>query len=72
HKGLLKGRKAVCYSGFESQLEGAEIISEAVAVDGNIITSRGAGTAMKFALALVERAVSKAESDRQFRAVLCD
>lgn len=72
HKGLLKGRKAVCYSGFEAQLDGAEIGSESVVADGNIITSRGAGTAMKFALALVERAVSKAESDRQFRAVLCD
>ncbi|MDE5763923.1 MAG: DJ-1/PfpI family protein [Ruminococcus sp.] len=72
HKGLLRGRKAVCYSGFESQLEGAEIIPQAVVTDGNIITSRGAGAAMKFALALVERAVSKEESDRQFKAVLCD
>lgn len=72
HKGLLKGRNAVCYTGFEAQLEGAKISSEAVAVDGNIITARGAGAAMQFALALVERAVSKAERDRQFRAVLCD
>ncbi len=72
HKGLLKGRKAVCYTGFEAQLEGAVTGSEAVAVDGNIITARGAGAAMKFALALVERAVSKAESDRQSKAVLCD
>lgn len=72
HKGLLKGRKAVCYTGFEAQLEGAEIIDAPVAVDGNIITARGAGAAIKFGLALVEKAVSKAESDRQFRAILCD
>lgn len=72
HKGLLKGKKAVCYTGFEAQLEGAEIIDAPVAVDGNIITARGAGAAVKFGLALVERAVSKAESDRQFRAILCD
>ncbi len=72
HKGILRGRKAVCYQGFEAQLEGAEIGTGAVAVDGNIITARGAGVAMQFALALVEKAVSKAESDRQFRAVMCE
>lgn len=72
HKGLLKGKKAVCYQGFEAQLDGAEIGTGAVAVDGNIITARGAGVAMQFALALVEKAVSKAESDRQFRAVMCE
>lgn len=72
HKGLLKRKKAVCYTGFEAQLEGAEIIDAPVAVDGNIITARGAGAAVKFGLALVEMAVSKAESDRQFRAILCD
>ncbi len=72
HKGLLKGKKAVCYQGFEAQLEGAEISTGAVAVDGNIITARGAGVAMQFALALVEKAVSKAESERQFKAVMCE
>ncbi len=72
HKGLLKGKKAVCYTGFEAQLEGAEIIDAPVAVDGNIITARGAGAAVKFGLALVEKVVSKAESDRQSRAILCD
>lgn len=72
HKGILKGKKAVCYEGFESQLDGAEIDTEAVAVDGNIITARGAGVAMQFALALVEKAVSKEESERQFKAVMCE
>ena len=72
HKGILKGRKAVCYQGFEAQLDGAKVGTDAVAVDGNIITARGAGVAMQFALALVEKAVSKAESDRQFKAVMCE
>lgn len=72
HKGLLKGKKAVCYQGFEAQLEGAEVCTSAVETDGNIITARGAGVAMQFALALVEKAVSKAESERQFKAVMCD
>jgi 4-methyl-5(b-hydroxyethyl)-thiazole monophosphate biosynthesis len=72
HKGLLNGKTAVCYEGFEAQLEGAEISTGSVAVDGNIVTARGAGVAVQFALALVEKAVSKAESDRQFRAILCE
>lgn len=54
HKGLLAGRKACCYPGFEQELEGAEVLYDAVVKDGNIITSRGAGTAMKLALELVE------------------
>lgn len=72
HKGLLKGRTAVCYEGFEAQLEGATIGKTSVAVDGNIITARGAGVAVDFGLKLVEMAVSKAESDRLRMAVLCD
>lgn len=54
HKGLLDGRKACCYPGFEQELEGAEVLYDAVVKDGNIITSRGAGTAMKLALELVK------------------
>ena len=72
HKGLLNGKKAVCYEGFESQLEGAEIGMGAIAVDGNIVTARGAGVAVQFGLALVEKAVSKSESERQFRAIMCE
>ena len=72
HKGLLNGKTAVCYEGFEAQLEGAEIGTGSVAIDGNIVTARGAGVAVQFALSLVEKAVSKAESDRQFRAILCE
>ena len=40
-------------------------------IDGNIITSRGAGTAMEFALTLVETVVSPAERKRQYNAILC-
>ncbi len=72
HKGLLKSRKAVCYEGFEAQLEGAEIISAPVAEDGIFITARGAGAAIEFGLKLVEKAVSPSESARQKAAILCD
>ena len=50
--GLLEGKRAACYPGFENRLRGASVTTERVAVDGNIITSRGAGTAIPFALAL--------------------
>jgi 4-methyl-5(b-hydroxyethyl)-thiazole monophosphate biosynthesis len=58
--GLLKGKKAVCYPGYEDQLIGAEIVeNEHVVVDGKIITSKGPGTAIEFALKLVEILVDK-------------
>lgn len=50
--GLLKGRKATCYPGFEEKLTGAVTSTESVVQDGNIITSRGMGTAIPFALSL--------------------
>ncbi|MGN0982244.1 MAG: DJ-1 family glyoxalase III [Candidatus Limivicinus sp.] len=51
--GLLQGRKATCYPGMEDQLTGTIACTEPVVADGNILTSRGLGTAIPFALALV-------------------
>ena len=53
--GFLNGRIATCYPGFESKLEGAIILSTKVAVDGNVITSKGLGTAIDFSLKLIEQ-----------------
>ncbi len=50
---LLNGKKATCYPGFEEKLYGATVLSDPVVVDENIITSRGMGTAIDFALAIV-------------------
>jgi 4-methyl-5(b-hydroxyethyl)-thiazole monophosphate biosynthesis len=52
--GFLNGRIATCYPGFESKLEGAIVCATKVAVDENVITSRGLGTAIEFALKLIE------------------
>ena len=52
--GFLNGRKATSYPGFEPQLVGAEYVYDQVAIDGNVITSRGMGTAIPFSLALIE------------------
>ena len=51
--GLLKGRNATCYPGFEPQLIGANATGEAVEVSDNVITGKGPGLVMNFALALV-------------------
>lgn len=57
--GILKGKKAACYPGFEDRLKGAEVVYDQVAWDGNVTTSRGMGTAIPFALSLVAQLVSE-------------
>lgn len=52
HLGLLEGRRATCFPSFENQLSGAIVTDAPVEIDGNIITSRGAGTAADFAFVL--------------------
>ncbi len=52
--GFLQGRKATSYPGFAGQMPGAEYCEDRVVCDGRILTSRGPGTAMEFALAIVE------------------
>jgi len=56
--GLLEGKRACCFPGSEKDLLGAQVLYDPVVIDGNVITSRGAGTAILFALALVEYLVS--------------
>ncbi len=52
HRGILKGRRACCFPGFESHLEGATVTAGPVEIDGHVITSRGMGTAIDFGLAV--------------------
>lgn len=51
--GLLDGRRATCYPSFEPELRGATVTGKPVEQDGPVITGRGPGAAMAFALALV-------------------
>lgn len=51
-KGLLNGRKAICFPGFEGDLKGAQISAEPVVQDGRFVTAKGAGVALEFALKL--------------------
>ena len=54
-RGLLEGKKATCYPGFETYLQGAEYTAALVEKDDNIITGKGPGAAMEFAFAIVEK-----------------
>jgi 4-methyl-5(b-hydroxyethyl)-thiazole monophosphate biosynthesis len=62
--GLLNGKKAVIYDGMEAGLAGAVYVKENVVQDGNIITSRGPGTAMAFALKLAELLAGQERADK--------
>ena len=67
--GLLKGKKATCYPGFEQYLEGAECVKEHVVRDGNIITGMGPGAAMEFALDIVDLLAGKEKVDELVEAM---
>lgn len=52
-RGLLEGKCATCYPGFENELRGATFTKSSVVTDGNITTARGMGVALEFAKELV-------------------
>ena len=60
--GLLAGKRATCYPGFE--LPGSLADDAAVVVDGHVVTSRGPGTAMDFALQLIELLAGRSTRDQ--------
>ncbi|CAK7327687.1 unnamed protein product [Dovyalis caffra] len=63
--GLLNGLKATCYPGFMDELKssGATAVESRVQEEGNVVTSRGPGTTMEFAVALVEKLLGKEKAD---------
>ena len=52
--GLLKGKKATCYPGFETFLDGAEYTADLFTIDGNIITGKGPAAAFPYAYKIAE------------------
>jgi 4-methyl-5(b-hydroxyethyl)-thiazole monophosphate biosynthesis len=57
--GLLEGKKVTSYPGALDAFDGLDYRTDAVVQDGKLITSRGPGTAMDFALTLIENLVGK-------------
>ena len=72
--GLLSGRKFTCYPGMESGVPDGKWLDSQVVVEagesGGIITSRGAGTAGAFAVAIIGRLLGEAEANKVAQAVL--
>lgn len=64
HLGMLKGRRATCFPGFETELDGAQYTASPVETDGNVITGKGAGCAILFGHAIVSKALSKKDADK--------
>lgn len=69
--GILSGKEATCFPGLEDKLpKDARFSAKRVVVDGKVITSRGAGTAMDFSLAIVALAAGQAKADAISQAIV--
>jgi 4-methyl-5(b-hydroxyethyl)-thiazole monophosphate biosynthesis len=68
--GLLSGKRATCFPGFEGQLEGAILSEQKVVRDGNIITAAGMGVALEFGLAIIEMLLGADRAEQLARDVL--
>lgn len=55
HRGMLNGKKATCFTGFEKELMGAIISTDKVVCDGKIVTAVGAGAAFEFGFLLLAK-----------------
>ncbi|MBQ9414657.1 MAG: DJ-1/PfpI family protein [Clostridia bacterium] len=72
HKGLLRGKQAICFPGFEEALDGAVIpVGATVVADGCIVTAKGMGVATEFGLVLVEKLASREKAESLHRSIQC-
>lgn len=70
-RGLLDGKRATCYPGFEGELTGATVTKDSVVTDGNITTARGMGVALDFAKELVSLTVGEKKA-AEISAAICE
>ena len=69
--GILNGKKATCYPGFERHFPSTVAFSkDRVVVDGNVITSCGPGSAFEFALELVKQLAGKEKAEQLSKGML--
>jgi protein deglycase len=68
--GILSGRHATCFPGYENELGGATFVEQEVVRDRNVITSRGVGTAVPFALELIRYLVDTETAEKIKKAIL--
>jgi len=70
--GLLQGKKATSFPAFSSKLADQSAVEGRVVIDGRVITSRGPGTAMEFALNIVEKLFSRTKAQEIAEAMVFD
>ncbi|MCL2180190.1 MAG: DJ-1/PfpI family protein [Treponema sp.] len=71
--GIIAGKRFTCYPGMEEKItepQGCIWSDDRVVVDGNIITSRGAGTAAQWSMAIIEKLLGRTSADKIAAAVL--
>lgn len=72
HLGLLAGKEATCYEGFETQLSGAILKPDAVCVSDHIITARSAGVAQQFSFRLAALLAGQEKADHLRDSMMCE
>ena len=70
--GLLRGKEAICYPGFEDRLTGATVSDKRVVLDGKILTAAGMGVALDMGLEIVKIFCGKEASEKLRSAVIAD
>lgn len=68
-KGLLKGKNATCFPGFEDELLGANPVESGVIIDGTIVTAKGAGVAWEFGAAICSMITGEEKSLQILRGI---
>ena len=71
HMGLLAGHTATCFPGYEEELQAKEVSKDSVCVSGKIITAKGAGVAVDFALKIVEVLYGTEKSNMLRKTIQC-
>ncbi len=72
--GILEGKKATCYPGYEKELSAGKAVfsPERVVVDGRVLTSRGPGTALEFSLEIVRNLADDKTAEKLSKALLAE
>ena len=68
-KGILEGKNATCFPGFEEYLERANVLPDGVVTDGNVITAKGAGVAWEFGAAINAKITGEEKSKDVLRGI---
>ena len=71
HMGLLKGKTACCFPGFENELEGADVSENYVCRDGKIITAKGMGAAIDFSEKITACLINESKAKKIKESLQC-